>query len=47
VAYCVEKMGMGVMFTEIDQEDRDAIQEYVESVPALPEPTPAKRQAAK
>jgi hypothetical protein len=38
---------MGVMFTEIDPQDRDAIQEYVESMPALPEPPTAKRHSAK
>jgi uncharacterized protein (TIGR02266 family) len=47
VAYYLQKMGMGVMFTEIDPQDRDAIQEYVESMPALPEPPTAKRHSAK
>jgi uncharacterized protein (TIGR02266 family) len=36
VAYQVEKMGMGILFTEIDPEDRDAIQEYVKSVAVPP-----------
>jgi c-di-GMP-binding flagellar brake protein YcgR len=36
VAYHVEKMGMGVMFKEIEPKDREAIEEYVKSVAALP-----------
>jgi c-di-GMP-binding flagellar brake protein YcgR len=40
VAYHVDKMGMGVMFTEIEPHDRDAIREYVNtSAFPLPDPT--------
>lgn len=35
VTYHVEKMGMGVLFTEVEPEDREAIREYIESTPAL------------
>jgi len=35
VAYNVEKMGMGVLFTQIGAEDLSAIQEYVASVVTL------------
>jgi len=41
VAYHIEKLGMGVLFSEIDPEDRDAIQEYVQSAPLPPERKPA------
>ena len=40
VAYHIEKMGMGVLFREIEPADRDAIQEYVQSLPP-----PAGREA--
>jgi c-di-GMP-binding flagellar brake protein YcgR len=43
VAYHVEKMGMGILFTEMEPQARDAIQLYVESVPALPEPKNGRR----
>ncbi len=33
VAYEVEKMGMGILFQEIEPDDRDAILEYVASMP--------------
>jgi c-di-GMP-binding flagellar brake protein YcgR len=33
VTYEVEKMGMGILFEEIEPDDRDAIQAYVESMP--------------
>ena len=46
VAYHVEKMGMGVLFTDIDPKDTEAIQHYLESLPALPETDPAKRKSA-
>jgi c-di-GMP-binding flagellar brake protein YcgR len=46
VAYHVEKMGMGVLFTDIEPEDQEAIQKYLESLPALPETAPAKRKTA-
>jgi c-di-GMP-binding flagellar brake protein YcgR len=36
VSYQVQKMGMGIFFTEIEPHDRDAVQEYMESEPALP-----------
>ena len=44
VAYHVEKMGMGILFTEIGPEDRDAIREYVESMPGPPK-NPNRQQA--
>ncbi len=34
VAYAVEKMGWGILFQDIEPDDRDAIREYVESMPA-------------
>ena len=33
VTYHVEKMGLGVLFSEIEPDDREAIKVYVESVP--------------
>jgi c-di-GMP-binding flagellar brake protein YcgR len=36
VAYHLEKMGMGILFTEIEPQGREAIREYVESVPPQP-----------
>lgn len=45
VAYHVEKMGMGILFSEIGPEDRDAIQEYVESVPVPPKSGSAKSKS--
>ncbi|MGA3323227.1 MAG: PilZ domain-containing protein [Terriglobia bacterium] len=36
VAYHVEKMGMGILFSEIGPEDRDAIRQYVENVQVPP-----------
>lgn len=36
VTYLVEKMGMGVLFSEISSQDLDAIQEYFANLPALP-----------
>ena len=41
VTYQIEKMGMGVVFTEIGQEDCDAIRHYLESLPAC---SPANRK---
>lgn len=40
VAYHITKMGMGVLFGEIEPQDRDAIQAYVENVPASLKPEP-------
>jgi Tfp pilus assembly protein PilZ len=34
VAYHVERMGMGVLFTQMSRPDRDAIREYVETLQA-------------
>jgi c-di-GMP-binding flagellar brake protein YcgR len=34
VTYEVERLGMGILFQEIEPDDRDAIQQYVESMPA-------------
>lgn len=42
VTYQIEKMGMGVVFTEIGQEDSDAIRHYLESQPAVSGTDPAK-----
>jgi len=36
VAYQIEKMGMGVLFTEIGQEECEAIRRYLENPPLLP-----------
>jgi c-di-GMP-binding flagellar brake protein YcgR len=36
VHYHVENMGMGILFTEIEPEAREAIREYIESLPVLP-----------
>lgn len=46
VNYLIEKMGMGVLFTEIEPHDRDAIKEYVESTPALSKEETAKSESA-
>jgi len=46
VAYHVERLGMGVMFTEIDPSDRDAIQEYIQSVAAAPKVQSVTSEAA-
>ena len=45
VAYHVEKMGMGILFTEIEPQDRDAIQEYVESLRPSSEAEVARSQS--
>jgi c-di-GMP-binding flagellar brake protein YcgR len=42
VTYQIEKMGMGVVFTEIGQEDSDAIRHYLESQRAVSGTDPAK-----
>lgn len=36
VTYQIEKMGIGVIFTEIEQDDCEAIRKYLESQPSLP-----------
>ena len=46
VAYLVEKMGMGILFAEITAQDLDAIQEYVEDLPAQPNPASAESKSA-
>jgi hypothetical protein len=46
VTYCIEKMGMGVVFTEIGQDDSDAIRQYLESLPAVTSIDPAKSKTA-
>jgi len=46
VTYQIEKMGMGVLFTEIGHEDCDAIRQYLESLPAPPATVPAKGKTA-
>lgn len=45
VAYHVEKMGMGILFTSIESQDRDAIQEYVESLGPSSEAEVARSQS--
>lgn len=37
VAYNLEKMGMGILFNEMDPSDRKAIREYVENTSSPPE----------
>ena len=46
VVYHVGKVGMGVLFTEIGLQDLGAIQEYIESVAAVPKTDPARSQSA-
>ena len=46
VTYNIEKMGMGILFMEINPQDRDAIQEYIESVPTAPDFESARSQSA-
>jgi c-di-GMP-binding flagellar brake protein YcgR len=46
VTYQIEKMGVGVVFTEIGQEDCDAIRHYLESLPAVTSTDPAKSKTA-
>jgi c-di-GMP-binding flagellar brake protein YcgR len=46
VTYNIEKMGMGVNFMEIRPQDRDAIREYVESVPTPADPESGRSQSA-
>ena len=41
VAYHVEKMGMGILFSEIGPQDHAAIREYVESLSTQPQAEPA------
>ena len=36
VAYQVEKMGLGILFSEIGPEDREAIEKYLETAPHSP-----------
>jgi c-di-GMP-binding flagellar brake protein YcgR len=42
VTYGIEKMGIGVVFTAIGQEDCDAIRHYLESLPAVTAPAKTK-----
>ncbi|MGO8819227.1 MAG: PilZ domain-containing protein [Terriglobia bacterium] len=46
VNYVIEKMGMGVLFTEVEPPDRDAIKEYIASTPDLDEGKPVKTGSA-
>ena len=46
VTYRIEKMGMGVVFTEIGEEDCDAIRRYLEDLPAVTSTDPAKSGTA-
>ena len=43
ITYQIEKMGMGIVFTEISQEDSDAIRHYLESQPATTENKPTNK----
>jgi c-di-GMP-binding flagellar brake protein YcgR len=46
VTYNIERMGMGVLFMEIKPQDREAIREYVESVPTSADLESARSQSA-
>jgi c-di-GMP-binding flagellar brake protein YcgR len=46
VAYIIEKMGMGILFTELEPEDRAAIIEYVESLSAVAKGGSVRSQSA-
>jgi c-di-GMP-binding flagellar brake protein YcgR len=40
IAYLIERLGMGVVFTEIEAADREAIQQYIQTAAAAPKPQP-------
>jgi c-di-GMP-binding flagellar brake protein YcgR len=42
VIYHVEKMGMGIVFTDLGKEESEAIRRYLESSPEAPADLPAK-----
>jgi c-di-GMP-binding flagellar brake protein YcgR len=46
VAYILEKMGMGILFSEIAPADLDVIREYIESLPAVPTTATARSKSA-
>lgn len=46
VSYHVEKMGMGILFDEIEPQDRAAIQAYVENLSTLAETESARSNSA-
>ena len=46
VSYHVEKMGMGILFDEIEPQDRAAIQEYVENLSAQADTESARSNSA-
>jgi c-di-GMP-binding flagellar brake protein YcgR len=46
VTYHVEKMGIGIVFTEIELDDCDAIRRYLESMPSAPANPSAKSHSA-
>ena len=46
VAYHVEKMGMGILFDEIEPQDRAAIQEYIDNLSALADTESARSNSA-
>jgi c-di-GMP-binding flagellar brake protein YcgR len=46
VNYVIEKMGMGVLFTEMQPPDRDAIKQYVGNMPGLDKGQAAKSESA-
>ena len=46
VTYQIEKMGIGVIFTEIEEEDCDAIRKYLEAMPSASANSSANSQSA-
>ena len=46
VTYQIERMGMGVVFTEVGQEDCEAIRHYLEGLPTTTAADPAKTKTA-
>jgi len=46
VSYHVEKMGMGILFDEIEPQDRAAIQEYVDNLSTLADTESARSNSA-
>jgi c-di-GMP-binding flagellar brake protein YcgR len=45
VTYHIEKMGMGIVFTDLGKEESEAIRKYLESAPTLPAHLPAKSKS--
>ena len=46
VIYHLEKMGMGIVFTDLGKEQAEAIRQYLESVPPKPSEPPSKSKSA-